>query len=184
MSKKISFTYKSIGNLCHLLLNIQYEKTHSPREITVFHQRFDNDKTDNLIEEILIKLFPNGVTIGEKEIIQLTSYIENFMLQDKATQDLFVKYDKRCYPHYVYFKPDNIVYECGFAEHSEKVRNICCDFFKGFTNEDLNCEYIKTFIKENFEIKSDNSTIEQIANDNAYIMSCINIQNLRSTKNA
>ena len=55
MTEYINFTYKSIGNLCHLLLNIQYEKTHTPREISVFHQRFDNDETDNLIEEILAK---------------------------------------------------------------------------------------------------------------------------------
>lgn len=36
-SEKINFTYESVGNLCKLLLTIQYEKSHTPREITVFH---------------------------------------------------------------------------------------------------------------------------------------------------
>lgn len=167
MSEKIGFTYKSIGNFCHLLLNIQYEKTHTSREITVFHQRFDNDETDNLIEEILIKLFPNGASIGEKELIQLTSYVENYMLKDKTTQDLFVEYDKLHYPYYVYFKPDNIVYECDYAQHNRVVRDICCDFFKDF--DDIDPLYIKKFILENFEISSDNSTVESISNDYNFI---------------
>lgn len=177
MSEYVSFTYKSIGNFCHLLLNIQYEKTHTPREITVFHQRFDNDETDNLIEEILVKLFPNGANIGEKELIQLTSYIENFMLKDKKTQDLFVEYDKKHYSYYVYFKPDNIVYECGFAEHAKIVKEICLNFFKDF--DDIDPLYIKKFIIENFEISSDNSTVESISNDYNYIARAILIKNRR-----
>lgn len=177
MRKYVNFTYKSIGNICHLLLDIQYEKTHTPREISVFHQRFDNDETDNLIEEILVKLFPNGANIGEKELIQLTSYIENFMLKDKETQDLFVEYDKRQYPYYVYFKPDNIVYECKFAGHSKIVTEICCNFFKDF--DDIDPQYIKKFILENFEISSDNSTVESISNDYNYITKQILIKNRR-----
>lgn len=177
MMAQMHFSYKSIGNLCRLLATIQYEKSHTPREITVFHQRFDRDECDDLIEQFLCELFPDGVTVGVKEITQLISHIERFMAKDKETQDLFVAYDKHCYPFYVYFKPDNIVYECDFAHHSTKVRDICCDYFKGFTEEELDPEYLRKFITENFEIKSNNSTIEQIANDNLYIARCVILKN-------
>lgn len=163
MSEYLNFTYKSIGNFCHLLLNIQYEKTHTPREIAVFHQRFDNDETDDLIEEILVKLFPNGANIGEKELMQLTSYFEIFMAKDKKTQDLFVQYDKRSYGSYVYFKPDNIVVYAPMGQHNEIVQNICLDFFKDFQSVDV--EYLKKFLKENFEIASDFTSIENVVAD-------------------
>ena len=178
--KKVSFKYKSIGNFCRLLLTIMYEKSHTPREITVFHQRFDRDESDELIEKFLNELFPCGANIAEAELNSLMSHVERFMLKDKETQDLFVKYDKAKFPYYVYFKPDNIVYECDFAQHSTMVRDICCEFFKGFSEEELSAEYLKRFINENFEIKSNNSTIEQIANDNFYIARCIILQNKRS----
>lgn len=179
MTEQVHFTYRSIGNFCRLLLTIQYEKTHTPREITVFHQRFDRDECDDLIEQFLTDLFPDGATIGETELTQLTSYVERFMLKDKETQDLFVKYDKAAYAYYVYFKPDNIVYECGFAQHSKIVTEICCDYFKGFTEDDIDPDYIKKFILHNFEISSDNSTVESIAKDYMYIFRSIILQSKR-----
>ena len=175
--EQVSFTYRSIGNFCRLLATIQYEKSHSPREITVFHQRFDRDECDKLMEQFLEELFPNGATIGENELTQLVSYIERFMSKDRETQDLFVRYDKANYPYYVYFIPDNIVYKCEYAQHAITVRDICYEYFKGFSEEEIDCDYIKKFIKENFEIRSDNSTVEQIANDNAYIARCIILRN-------
>ena len=167
MSEYLTFTYKSIGNFCHLLLNVQYEKTHTSREIAVFHQRFDNDKTDSLIEEILIKLYPEGVIIGEKELVQLTSYIENFMIKDKETQDLFVEYDKRHYVSYVYFKPDNKVVPVEFGKHTETVKNICLDYFKDFQSVDI--DFLEKFLKENFEVSSDFTTIDDVIADVRYI---------------
>lgn len=171
MSEYLTFTYKSIGNMCHLLLNIQYEKTHTSREITVFHQRFDNDETDNLIEGILVKLFPNGANIGEKEVIKLTSYIDNFMAKDKKTQDLFVEYDKMHYESYVYFKPDNIVVPAKMGEHNEIIQNICLDFFKDFQVVDV--DYLKKFLKDNFEISSDFTTIDSVIKNARFIKSLI-----------
>lgn len=177
MKEQLHFTYKSIGNFCKLLATILYEKSHTPREITIFHQRFDDEKGDEMMEQFLMELFPNGANVSEKEIETLVAYIEKFMLKDKETQDLFVKYDKAHYSSYVYFKPDNKVYECDFAQHSKTVKEICCDFFKGFTKDELDPQYLKKFITENFEIRSDNSTIEQIANDCDYITRCIVYQN-------
>lgn len=179
MKETVHFSYKSIGNFCRLLVTILYEKSHTPREISVFHQRFNRNECDELIEQFLYELFPNGATIDEKELIQLVSYIERFMTKDKETQDLFVSYDKAHYRYYVYFKPDNIVYECNFAQHATTIRDICIDYFKGFTLDELDPKYVRKFIIENFEIKSNNSTIEQIANDNNYIIRCIAINNKR-----
>jgi hypothetical protein len=177
MTKQVYFTYKSIGNFCRLLATIQYEKSHTPREITIFHQRFDRAEGDELIEQFLNELFPNGATIGENELIKLNLHIERFMQKDKETQNLFVEYDKRHYSYYVYFKPDNVVYECGFAQHATIIRDICCDYFKGFSEDEIHPQYIEKFIKDNFEIKSYNSTVEQIAKDNMYISRCIILRN-------
>ena len=177
MKKTLHFSYKSVGNFCRLLITIQYEKSHTPREITVFHQRFDRAECDDLIEQFLTELFPSGATIGENELLKLISHIESFMKKDKETQDLFCRYDKQHYPYYVYFIPDNVVYECGFAQHSTKIRDICCDYFKGFSEDEIDPQYIEKFIKANFEIKSDNSTVEQIAKDFMYICRCIILGN-------
>lgn len=184
MTKTLNFTYKSIGNFCRLLITILYEKSHTPREITIFHQRFDNDESDKLFESFLANIWPEGITLGEDELNTLLAYIERFMVKDKETQDLFVKYDKGHYTYYVYFKPDNIVYDCHYAQHSTMVRDICCDFFKGFSEEEILKINMKQFIIDNFEIHSDNSTIEQIANDSDFIKRSIIFQDRRMKKNA
>ena len=182
MTETLSFTYKSIGNFCRLLITILYEKSHTPREIAIFHQRFDKSESDELFESFLADIWPEGTTLGEEELNTLLAYIERFMAKDKETQDLFVKYDKGHYPYYVYFKPDNVIHECKFAQHATRVKEICCDFFKGFSEEEILKVNMKQFIIDNFEISSDNSTIDQIANDCDFITRSIILCDRRKNK--
>lgn len=164
----LHFSYKSIGNFVRLLVTIQFENTHNSRDISIFHQRFRNEP-DELFEEFLTELYPNGGTIGENEITNLTSYIHNFLQKDEAARDLYVTYDKHTYDSYVYFKPDKTVHYAEFGNHSNLVTQICCDYFKDFSPDEINLDYLKKFILENFEIKSDNTTVEKVSCDAAYI---------------
>lgn len=73
--------------------------------------------------------------------------------------------------------------EAKTGHHSEIVRNICCDFFKDF--DEVDKDYLKKFILENFQIKSDFTTLEKVANDVEYIEDCIkfNREVLKMTDN-
>lgn len=162
MKEKLHFKYQSIGNICKLFVTIQVEKTMDKRTISVFHKRFDNEQ-DELFEKMLVKLFPNGVTIGEQEINQLTNSVVEFMKNDEITKDLFVKYDKQHCKSYVYDKVNKKLYPANMGEHFMLVERICCDFFKEF--EEIDLDYLKKFIKENIEIVSSFTSIETICND-------------------
>lgn len=166
--KTLHFSYESIGNFVRLLITIRFENIYNPRDITVFHQRF-RDEPDELFEKFLIELYPNGCTVGENEINNLTSHIHSFLQKDETAKDLYATYDKRKYESYVYFKPDKAVHYAEFGNHSNLVTQICCDYFKDFAPDEIKLDYLKKFILENFEIKSDNTTVERVSNDAAYI---------------
>lgn len=168
MSETVSFRYQSIANMCRLLTTIQFEQSRNPREIAVFHKRFDNEK-DKVFEDIFIKLFPQGALIGEAEINKAVDYISEFMLKDEKTKELFVEYDKARYNSYVYFKIDNEVFPAQFGNHAEIVTDLCIDYFKNFEAKDIDKDYIKKFILNNFEIKSNYSTLEMIASNARFI---------------
>lgn len=177
MTETVNFTYKSIGNFVRLLATIKYEQIHNPREIAVWHERFDNDESDELFETFLEKLFPNGSTIDIPQIEQLVSYIENFMDRDKETRKIRNKYIKFDNPYWVYFKINDVVTPCRFGDHAKVIQDILLDYFKDFDLDDF---YLKRFIMSNFEIKSDNSDIEKIANDSKWITKRIRLNGIRS----
>ena len=172
MTEQLHFSYKSIGNFAKLLSTILYEKEHSAKEITLWHLRYDEDETDDLFEQFLEELFPEGGALDVEEIKLLTNHAERFLSKDAQAIQQRVEYEKREYSSWVYFKIDQKVFPCEFAQHQNTVREICVDYFKDF--ETVEQDYVKKFILENFEIRSENSTIERIANDCAYIARCIN----------
>ena len=167
MEQYVHFSYKSIGNFVKLLATIQYEKTNSGRDIAIWHERFDNDDADELFEQFLYELFSEGKTLQIEDIELVTTHAARFLEKDEKAKEIRNDYIKRTSTYWVHFKVDNIVYPCEYAKHTETVMNICADYFKGF--EDISVDYIKKFIRENFEIQSDNTTIEKISGDAAYI---------------
>ena len=167
MTEQFHFRYKSIGNFSKLLATILYEKSHSDMEIGIWHERFDNDESDDLFESFLVELFPDGKTLQPEDIEVLMNYAERFLKKDKQAQDIRNLHIKAHNHYWVYFKPDNIVHPCEYAKHTDKIREICADFFKDFGDIDL--DYLQKFILENFEINSDNSTVQSIASDARFI---------------
>lgn len=164
--KTVNFTYQSTGNMTKLLTTIRFERLNSPKDISVFHQRFD-DEDDSFFEKVLEKLFPEGKTIVSEDIDVVVEYISSFMDRDEKCKDLYVEYDKFYYNSYVYFKIDKKVYPAKTGEHMRILEWILVDYFKGFT--DLSTEYLEKFIKENFEIVSDNTTLEKAVRDAKYL---------------
>lgn len=180
MNKALHFTYESIGNITKLFTSIRFEKLKSQREVAVFHQRFDNED-DSFFEEILKKLFPEGKTITPEDIDLVVEYISSFMDRDERCKELYAEYDKFYYKSYVYFKIDKKVYPAEFGNHMKIVELILMDYFKGFN--DVSAEYLKKFVRENFEISSDNTTLERAANDAGYLQGIIAFNNAKERKN-
>ena len=175
----IHFSYSSIGNIVRLIATIQFENTKSGRDITVFHNRFDREP-DELFETFITKILPEGGNIGKDEIEAVTEYIYSFMQKDDKCKDLYVKYDKRHYNSYVYFKPDKDLRYAEVGRHYGIVKDICIDYFKGFDEVDI--DYLKKFIRENFEILSDFTTIQNIVNDADSICNEIGWRNARERR--
>ena len=173
--KTVNFSYKSIGNFVKLLATIRYENTHQGHDIAVWHECFDDDSKDDLFERFLVELFPQGKTIQPEDINAVIHKAERFIETDEECQNIRNKYTKLEYPYWVYFKPDNKVYPCEFAEHAKVVTQICKEFFAGF--DDIDENYIKNFIRNNFEIRSDNSTVERIARDADFVARSILLSN-------
>lgn len=170
-SRTLSFGYKSIGNFARLISTIIFEKNHNGREVAIWHERFDEEDGDDLFEQFLADLYPEGKTIEPEDVEIIVNHAVRFLMKDEKTRQIRNRYAKFDNPYWVYFKPDDIVYPCGYAKHAEKVREICKDYFKDF--DDIDPDFLKKFILENFEICSDNSTIEKIAKDSRYM--CITI---------
>lgn len=159
MSEKLAFTYDSIGSMVRLLTTIQYENSHTPAEIELYHAVFDGK--DELFESFLEKLFEPGTSIDIEHVQQLVKHCEYYLETNEEAIDIKCKIDRRRYNSYVYFKPYNKVYPCGYTEHSGTVTNICKEYFKGA--DDIDADKLQRFILNNFEINSDKTSVAQVA---------------------
>lgn len=160
----VNFNYESVENVVRLLVTLQFEKTQSVRDICVYHKRFEQEP-DTIFGEFLEQVFPDGTVVDTPQITMLVEHICSFLKKDPVAKKLYVEYDKSNFPSWVYFKPDDVVYSVAFGEHTSTIQNICKDFFKGFEASELSRDYVKQFLRENFEIKSSNTTIENIIDD-------------------
>lgn len=176
MKETLHFRYESVENIVRLMVTIQYEKTHNPRDIDIYHQRFDKE-SDNIFYEFMVKLFPDGVTIGEKEINDLIKHIEFFLEIDEEAKDIAFQYDLIHRSSYVAFIIDKKIYDCSYASHQQTLKKICVDYFKGFSHDELSVESVKKFILDNFIVRSSFSSVETLARDARYIYDCIIFEN-------
>ncbi len=176
-TQTLHFRYHSPENFCRLLVTINYENTHKEYEdIYVFHNRFkDGEEADNLFRQFLEKLFPDGGTINVEEIDQITKYVDCFLQTDEEAKQIRLNYKLQTCKSYVYFIPDKTFVECRFGEHSRAVYDICYKYFEGYEN--LTVEYLRSFLKKNFKIVSDNTSIERIINDSNFILKQIEWRN-------
>lgn len=172
--QSLSFSYKSTGNLIHMITDVVFERSFhtSPRDISVYHQRYDAE-SDEFFQGILERLYPDGCTIGETEITAVVEFIRGLMSRDEKCKDLYVDWDKHHSSSWVYFKPEKHFEYADTGEHMMIVTNIMCDFFKGMDDNSLSVDYIKKFILENFEIRSQVTNLKILSNNTDYILSCI-----------
>lgn len=171
--KELHFKVKSPANFVNLACTILFEKCDKLKELgVVWREVFDDSKGDQLFQEFMEELFPEGCTIGQKEIVQIMNKAIRFLETDVSCLEIKARYDKMRFPYYVYFEPLHKVYECEFAEHEDTVIRILEDFF-GESIVDYDTEKLKNFIISSFEIRSDNSTVFSIAKDAEYIQRAI-----------
>lgn len=177
MTESIAFTYKSVGNLMKLLCTINVENSEEPQEIAIWHEVFDPDDMDQVFEKFLTELYPDGKTIQPEDVPAVVFKAWKYIDSTDNGRSVRNKYTKLNNPYWVYFKPDDKVYPCKFAGHSDLVRDICYEYFKGF--DDVDEDYLRRFIITNFEIHSDNSTVETIAKDSYSIKRYITLRKYR-----
>lgn len=168
MPEKLYFHYQSPANIVRLMITILFEKTYSDRDISVYHKRFDHE-SDDIFQTFLEKLFPEGITVGETELNMLTAHTHQFMQTDLKSKELYAAYDKAMYPSWVYFKPDLTVYIAEFGDHTGIVKRLCLDYFKNFDYDEIKRIDMYKFILDNFEIRSNCTSIEDAAADHLYI---------------
>ena len=177
--KPLHFTVKSPSNFVRLCSTILFEKSNQYHELGyVWHKVFDGVKGDEHFMNFMLALYPKGCTIGEDEIHCIMNKAIRFLETDESCLEIKADYDKRRFRYYVYFAPLHKTFECGFAKHEDTVIKILQDFF-GSEIIDYDSEKLKRFIIMNFEIKSDNSSIDTIVADIDYIKRCIYFKNRR-----
>lgn len=170
MVEKIGFKYQSPENLCRLLCTITFENNPDNHDwLWIWHQRFDQQDADSLFETFMTELFPEGGKIDVKEIELLTERAFKFLQTDKSCRRFIALRDKSKYNYWVYDKINEVVVPCGFAKHQETVSRLVAEFFD-YKLDDYDRDYIYHFILDNYELQSDNSTIDKIANDVDWII--------------
>lgn len=170
MTEKIGFKYQSPENLYRLLCTITFENKPDNHDwLWIWRQRFDQSDGDSLFETFMTELFPEGGKIDIKEIEILTERAFKFLQTDKSCRQLIVLRDKSKYDYWVYDKINEVVVPCGFAKHQETASRLVTKFFD-FDLDVYDRDYIRRFILDNYELRSDNFTIDKIANDVDWII--------------
>lgn len=165
----LHFKVESMANFAKLCCTILFEKSDKLKELGfVWHKMFDGCKGDQLFQGFMEELFPDGCTIGERELTQITNKAIRFLETDISCLEVKADNDRKRFTYYVYFAPMHKVFKCGFAEHEETVIRILTDFF-GKSIADYEVDKLKRFVINSFEIHSDNTSISSIINDLEYI---------------
>ena len=168
--EKLHFEYKSIGNIVKLLCTISFEKSTEDAElVSLWHKIFDGDIGDQLFEKFLEEIFPNGCTIKEQEIAQVTQKAEAYLKSEHTRISEETNYIKSHNDSWVYFIPTDTVYLCAMGEHTDRVVDCLWQFF-GADVKDLTEKEASDFIRKAFEIRSDNTTVQRILRDIEFIL--------------
>lgn len=177
--EQLHFKVESPANFVKLACTILFEKGEKLKELGyVWREVFNGSKGEQLFQNFMEELFPEGCTIGESELVQITNKAIRFLETDISCLDIKANYDKTRFSYYVYFAPMHKVFECGFAQHEDTVIRILQDFF-GKSIIDYDTEKLKRFITNSFEIRSDNTTVSSIVKDVDYIQRSVYMKSRR-----
>ena len=163
-TERLHFRVESPANFVRLACTILFEKRESMAEwAATWHDVFDCANGE---------LFPDGCTIGEKELKQITDRAVRYLQTETRCLDLKAGHDKSRFTYWVSFIPEHKVYGCEFARHEETIIEILTAFF-GKSIAGYSLDTLKRFILRSFEIRSDNSSVRSIAEDVDFIQRAV-----------
>lgn len=168
--KTMQFRIKSPENYTRLLATILFEKSEFFKEFGyLWHEVFntDDDTGDGLFLQFMTELFPQGANIAETELKSIMLRAVKHLQTNRECQDLHNSHLKQQHRFWVYSKWDNRLIPCRMAEHARVVKECCIEFYGDM--EELDIDKVRQFILSNFEISSDNSTVQSISKDARFI---------------
>ena len=158
-------------SLALTLTFIRFEKDERVKDWgTLWHLVFDGQDGLQIFESLLEREYPNGGMLGLTEIHHMVDVAFRYLQTEPKCIAVKAEYDKKVNSSFVFFRPYNRVYPCGFCEHADTVREILRDFFKNAA-DDLTVDYLARFIRSEFEIRSENLTVSQIAKNAEFYLS-------------
>lgn len=168
--EKLHFKVESPANFVKLACTILFERKEELLDDygSTWHDVFDGEAGNQHFQRFMEELFPDGCTIGERELNQLTDKAIQFLKTDVFCLDIKAGHDKLRSAFWVYFIPEHKVYPCQFAQHEETVIDILVDFF-GVNVQKYSIEALQRFILGAFQIQSTNTSVRSIAADAEFI---------------
>ena len=169
-TQKIHFRVESPANVTALCVNILIEKDKDfLSEYGYAYRHFiNNDNLEKFVTNCIYEVLPKGGTITEEVIKTITNIVKNFVKNDEDCLEAQANHLKRTMNSWVYFKPFHKTYEAPFAHHADIALKCLREFFKG--QKEIDLLYFKNFIFANFEVKSDNTTVNTLVGDAEYML--------------
>lgn len=173
MSEMLHFQIESPENFLRLACTIRFQKNKKnlDRVGYAWQTLLDTDAGEELFHQFATELFPEGKTLDIDDIDAITSRALLFLDTDVDAKEIQAEYDKHRYSSWVYFKPYHTVYPVGYAQHNDKAKKLLYEYFKGI--EDYDTAAFQRFIRENVEIKSTVTSVEDIVKDADWIIRSI-----------
>lgn len=163
--EQLHFTIQSPENMVRLLVTVLFQKDEKElkKHGYIWSMLLDTDAGEEKFKQFMEEVLPNGGTIDLPELSLIKAKAIHYLETDPEALEMQADLDKVHYHSWVYFKPYHKVYPVGFAEHSEKVHELLAEYFDSI--EDYDIDKFKRFIRENFEIRSDCTSLECIVAD-------------------
>lgn len=164
-TESLHFQIESPKNMVRLLVTILFQQDTDlfKKHGHVWAHLLDTEDGEEKFQQFMEEVLPEGGTIDIPELEAIKAKAIHYLETDEQALELQANYDKFVLDSWVYFKPYHKVYGVGFAEHNAKVREILADFFDEIDDYDM--DKFKRFIRENFEIGSINTTLDNIIAD-------------------
>lgn len=120
--EQLHFMVESPANFVRLACTILFEKREAMAEwAATWHDVFDCANGEQLFLQFMEELFPDGCTIGEKELNRITDRAVRYLQTETRCLDLKAGHDKSRFTYWVSFIPEHKVYGCEFARHEETI---------------------------------------------------------------
>ena len=171
-TEQLHFQVQSPQNIIRYATTILFERNKDDlsRLGNAWHKILDTDEGEDLFLSFAEKVMPEGGIIELQQLEKIKDLAIHYLETDEAALECQAEYDKQRFGSWVYFKPYHKVYPVGFVQHVEKVKELLIEYFKGA--EEYDYDAFRRFLRENFEICSENTDIDDIVNDAAFLHRC------------